>query len=77
MFSSDKNTPSLRTDFNRVVSGTFLFISAGLSGAFAALTGDMSYLELGALITGLGVFANYKLSSDSPSQQDCPEQHLG
>ncbi len=77
MFSSDKNTPSLRTDFKRVASGIKLAVIAFLMGGLAAGTGDMAYLELGALITGLGVFANYKLSSDSPSQQDCPEQHLG
>lgn len=77
MFSSDTNTPSLRTDFNRVVSGMKLAVIASLMGGLAAATGDMSYLGLGAVITGLGVFANYKLSSHSLSQQDCPEQHLG
>ncbi len=72
MFSSDTNTPSLCTDFNRVVSGTFLVISAGLSGAFAALTGDMSYLGLGALTCGAGILIrnNPTLSYLSQRQPD-------
>lgn len=77
MFSSDTNTPSLRTDFKRVASGMKLAVIAFLMGGLAAGTGDMSYLGLGALITCFGVLANNKLSSHSPPQQDCPEQHIG
>ena len=70
MFSSDTNTPSLRTDFKRVASGIKLAVIASLMGGLAAATGNMSYLGLGALICGTGILIrnNPTLSHSSQRQ---------